>query len=141
MTEIRRAKREDVPRCAKVLNDWIDSTEWMPRLHSVDEIEAMIDGAFDKREIWVAGDPVDAYLSFDPETQKVGGLYCQRTGQGVGKALLDQVRAGRDYVWLTADEPNDQAQKFYAREGFVEVSRYMPEPPEMVRHVELEWRA
>lgn len=140
MTEIRRAERRDVPGCAKVLNDWIDATEWMPRLHAPEAIEAMIDAAFDLREIWVAGDPVEAYVSFDVETAKVGGLYCARTGQGLGKTLLDKVRERRDYVWLTADEPNKKAQKFYAREGFVEVDRYMPEPPEMVRLVKLEWR-
>ena len=138
---VRPAERRDVPGCAQVVNDWIDATCWMPRAHSRAEIEGFIDEAFDLREIWVCGDPVEAYLAFDRDSAKIGALYCARTGAGLGKALLDRVRQGRDFVWLSTHEPNLLAQAFYRREGFTEVGRYDPEPPETVREVKMEWRA
>ena len=72
------------------------------------------------------GAPVQAYLSFNPENDQVVALYSRVQGQGLGRTLLDRVREGRDHVWLTTHEPNLAAQRFYHREGFVEVSRHDP---------------
>ena len=136
----RRAVAEDMPACAAVINAWIDATDWMPRVFPAGEIEMMFHKGFPIREFWVLGDPVYAYASFNPETQQLVALYAGRTGEGAGKALMDAVKAGRDWLWLTTYEPNLAAQRFYAREGFVEVSRHDPEPPETVREIRLEWR-
>lgn len=102
---------------------------------------ALILEAFPAREIWVSGDPVDCYMSIDPKAQKIGALYCLRTGQGVGKRLLDQAKAGRDFLWLTTHEPNLAAQKFYRREGFVATGTGPPTPPETLAVIRMEWRA
>ena len=139
--EVRRAQESDVPKIAKIVNTWIDQTDWFPRVYPAQEIQKMVQENFSKRVIWVSGEPVSGYLSFDPETSKVIGLYCDESGKGGGKALLDQAREGRDRVWLTVHEPNTRAQKFYQREGFEEVSRYDPEPPETVREIRMEWQA
>ncbi|QBY00903.1 GNAT family N-acetyltransferase [Rhodophyticola sp. CCM32] len=138
---IRRAGLADIPACAAVANWWIDDTEWLPRDHPADVVEDMIREALPIREIWVAGDPIEAYLSFDPVGFRVGALFCRHGGRGVGKALMDRVKQGQKYLWLTTHEPNLRAQKFYIREGFTEVERFMPEPPETVREVKMEWRA
>ncbi|MBF9049588.1 GNAT family N-acetyltransferase [Roseobacter sp. HKCCD9010] len=138
---IRRAEIGDVPACAAVANWWIDDTDWLPRDYPPEAIEGMIRDALPTREIWVAGDPVEAYLSYDPEKKRVGALFCRHGGRGVGKALMDRVKEGQDYLWLTTHEPNLRAQKFYIREGFTEVERFIPEPPETVREVKMEWRA
>ena len=138
---IYRAGLKEVPGCAGVVNDWIDATPWKPRVFSRDAIEGMIREALPVRQIFVVGDPVEAYLSFDPETSKIGALFCSRTGAGVGKALLDHVRQGRDFVWLTSDEPNLKAQAFYRREGFVDCGFIDPEPPETLRELRMEWHA
>lgn len=138
-TEIRRAGPEDIPACAAVVNDWIDATPWKPRAFPRDEIERMIHDALPVREIYVIGEPIEAYMSFDPVNAKIGALYCRRTGAGVGKALLDHVRQGRDFVWLTSDEPNLRAQAFYRREGFTECGFIDPEPPETLRELRMEW--
>lgn len=137
---IRRAGQEDIPGCADVVNDWIDATAWKPRTFPREEIERMILEALPVREIYVVGDPIEAYLSFDPVGAKVGALYCRNPGTGVGKALLDHVRTGRDYVWLTSDEPNVRAQAFYRREGFTDAGFVGPFPPEPLRELKMEWR-
>ncbi|MGR3502655.1 GNAT family N-acetyltransferase [Pseudaestuariivita sp.] len=135
----RRGEREDMAACAAVVNGWIDATEWMPRVYDAATIEGFFRDGFDKREFWVLGDPIFAYASFNPETAQLVALYSARTGEGAGKALMEAVKNGRDWLWLTTHEPNLRAQKFYAREGFVEVSRHDPELPEVVREVRLEW--
>jgi ribosomal protein S18 acetylase RimI-like enzyme len=139
MTKVRRATPEDVPAMAAVLNGWIDGTDWFPRVFAPEELEGFIRDAVPLREVWVAGDPVCAYLSCNAEAGQVVALYSSVTGQGVGKALMDKVKEGREALWLTTHVPNVAAQRFYRREGFHEVSRHMPEPSETVEEMRMEW--
>lgn len=138
--QIRRAEPQDVPACARVITTWIAQTDWMPEDLPQSKLEELIREAFPNREIWVCGDPVDCYMSVDPTEQKIGALYCLRTGQGLGKLLLDQAKKGRDYLWLTTHVPNHSAQRFYLREGFVETGTEPPTPPDTVPVVRMEWR-
>ncbi|MBO9478229.1 GNAT family N-acetyltransferase [Shimia sp. R11_0] len=138
--DIRRAQVADAPAMARIVSDWEAATDWMPSIYGPEEIADMIREAMPAREMWVVGDPIEGYLSFDPKVNRVGGLYCRKSGQGLGKALMDKAKEGRDFVWLTTHEPNLSAQKFYKREGFVEVSRNDAEPPETVREVRMEWQ-
>lgn len=126
---------------AKIVCDWEAETEWMVSPYGPKEIAGFITEAMPARDIWVVGEPVEGYLSFDPKVSRVGGLYCRRTGLGLGKALMDKAKEGRDFVWLTTHEPNEAAQRFYKREGFSEVGRHEAEPPNTVREVRMEWRA
>jgi len=139
MTEVRRATPDDIPAMAAVLNGWIDGTDWFPRIFTPEELEGFIRDGLPVREIWVAGDPVCAYLSYNPDTGQVAALYSSVTGQGVGKALMDKVKEGRSALWLTTHVPNVAAQRFYVREGYREVSRHMPDPPETVEEIRMEW--
>ncbi len=139
--EIRRAVPEDAAACARVISTWIAQTEWMPEDLPESELEHLIREAFPARDIWVSGDPVDCYMSVDPRENKVGALYCLRTGEGMGKRFLDKAKDGRDYLWLTTHVPNRAAQRFYRREGFVETGREPPTPPDTVPVIRMEWRA
>ncbi len=136
----RRARPGDVPAISGVINGWIDATGWMPRVHAHETIEGVIRDAFDRREIWVVGEPVEGYVSVDPETGRIGALYCRRTGAGLGKALLDAAKDGRERLMLHTHDPNHAARRFYAREGFVETGTHVPEPPETVTEIVMEWR-
>jgi putative acetyltransferase len=120
---LRRATPADAAACADIVNDWIDGTPWMPRVHARAVIAQMIADGLPLREIFVAGDPVDGYLSFNPEASHVVALYTARPGFGIGKALMDRVKEGRDYLMLWTHEPNKAAQRFYVREGFAVVDR------------------
>lgn len=139
--DLRRATLEDVPACARVISTWIARTDWMPEELTQDQLAALIREAFADREIWVIGDPVDCYMSVNPKESKVGALYCLRTGEGLGKHLLDKAKEGREFLWLTTHEPNKAAQRFYRREGFVETGTEAPVPPETLPIIRMEWRA
>ncbi len=139
--QIRRATLEDVPVCARIVYDWARQTDWMSDELPRDQLAAMIQEAFDAREIWVAGDPVDCYMSVDPNEQKIGALYCSRTGQGLGKRFLDKAKQGRGFLWLTTHRPNRAAQRFYRREGFEVTAEEPPVPPDTVPVYRMEWRA
>ncbi|MES0861526.1 GNAT family N-acetyltransferase [Ruegeria sp. SCPT10] len=139
--QIRRARPADVEACARVVHDWVSQTEWMPEELSVDQLAGMIGEAFDAREIWVAGEPVDCYMSIDPKEQKISALYCSRTGQGIGKHFVDKAKEGRDFLWLTTHTLNTAAQRFYRREGFEVTAEEPPVPPDTVPVFRMEWRA
>ncbi len=139
--DIRRASLEDVGDCARIIATWAAQTDWIPEELPEEKLADLIREAFPNRDIWVAGDPIDCYMSVDPVEQKVGALYCLCTGQGIGKQLLDKAKEGRDHLWLTTHVPNVDAQRFYRREGFVETGREPPVPPDTVPVIRMEWRA
>lgn len=136
---IRRAATGDAPACAAIVARWLASIDWMPDPPSRGTLEAMMREAFPVREAWVAGEPVADYLSLDAGASHVRGFYVARPGGGVGRALLDHVKAGRDRLTLNTHTPNRAAQRFYAREGFVVVARDLPgdDGPTELR---MEWR-
>lgn len=136
---IRLADAEDVPTVSRIVNDWIDRTDWMPRVVSADEITGLIAAALPDREIFLIGDPVEGYLSLDPATGMIGALYLDRPGRGLGKALLDRAKAGRDYLQLWTHEPNVAAHRFYHREGFEIVERN-PAGDDGLPELRMEWR-
>lgn len=136
----RRAGPEDSPAPARVINDWIDATPWMPRLHAPEEVEGILRAVYDAREIRGAGDPVEACLSFDPQRGQVGALCCRRTGAGVGTVLADRIRPGRSRLGLRTQVPNAGARRFHAHEGFTEGRQADPEPFGTVHEIEREWR-
>ena len=136
---IRRAGPEDAAACARIVHTWVTGTEWMPKLHSVEDLTAMIAEALPEREIWLAGDPPEGYLSLNPVTGHIGALYTSRQGAGLGKALLDRAKEGRDRLRLFTHEPNDAAHRFYGREGFEAIGRN-PEGGDGLPEIIMEWR-
>lgn len=116
--QIRRAALADAADCARVVHGWVSSTPWMPTRFTEAELTEMIAEAIPVREIYVIGEPVAAYLSFHPETALIAGLYVAQRGEGLGKALVDHVKSGRDHLQLWTHEPNTRAHAFYVREGF-----------------------
>lgn len=136
--EIRLAETKDAPACADIVNDWIDATDWLPRLHTRASIEEMIAAGIPIREFWVAGDPVVGYLSFNTEASQIMGLDTARPGGGVGKALMNRVKEGRSWLQLWSHAANTRAHRFYRREGFFEVGR-KNEGTDGIPEIRMEW--
>lgn len=124
--QVREATVADLPGCAAVANAWIDATPWLPRVQSHDEIAAMFEpGLLERRRVFVARDGGDVlgYLSL-AEDGFVAALYLapDARGRGIGKQLMDCAKAHHpEGLELTVFEPNVDARRFYAREGFVPV--------------------
>jgi hypothetical protein len=53
---LRLAKPSDALACSEIVNNWIDNTDWMPRIHPPKLITEMIENGIPKREFWVIGE-------------------------------------------------------------------------------------
>lgn len=135
---IRRGEASDAPSCAAIVNAWIDTTDWIPRVHSKDAIEDMLRTGIPAREFWVASDPIAGYLSFNRDISQVMGLYSAVPGSGVGRALMDHVKEGRDWIQLWSHAANTAAHRFYRREGFIEVEQN-PKGADGIPEIRMEW--
>ncbi len=137
---IRRGDMGDAQICADILNAWIDDRDWMPRVHTPEDVRAFYrDFVFVQREVWVAGDPIAGFIGLDTENGVVTTLYAADPGHGVGKALLDHAKQGRDRLELWTFQANDGARRFYRREGFQEVEMTDGDNEENLPDVLLRW--
>ena len=139
MSDIRPGTREDAAPCAAILNDWIDRTEWMPRLHSKEDVARHYrDFVFVEREVHVLGTPPKAFIGLD-KGGYVTTLYCAEPGQGRGKALLDHAKTLRPSLRLWTFIANESARRFYIREGFTEIDRTDGDNEENLPDICYEW--
>ena len=134
----RRGSKHDAAICAEILNKWVETTTWMPRLYSENELLKMIEEAIPFRELWVIGNPASAYVSFNKDLLQVVALYSDKPGKGYGKILLDKVKEGREYIHLWSHSANVSAQRFYQREGFKEVA-YKENGDDGIPEIQFEW--
>ena len=95
---------------------------WLPVLHSTAEDSRwMVDNVLGRHQVWVA-DTADGPVGFGAvHGDLLGHLYVDPNwqGRGVGSALLDAARAGRDRLELWVFQRNERARAFYQRHGFV----------------------
>jgi len=136
---LRRASADDAPACARIVDDWVAATAWMPDGPGHAKLEALMREGFPKREAWVAGNPVQGYVSMKAGADHIFGLYARVPGRGVGRLLLDHVKRDRDRLQLRSHAPNAAAHRFYAREGFHVIERDLP-GDDGVPEILLEWR-
>ena len=136
----RRGSIDEASRCALILNKWVGTTTWMPRLYSENELLKMIEEAIPFRELWVIGNPASAYVSFNKDLLQVVALYSDKPGKGYGKILLDKVKEGREYIQLWSHSANVPAQRFYHREGFKEAA-YKENGDDGIPEIQFEWHS
>ena len=120
---IRRATIHDAMACASIVDEWVEKTAEMPCLYDRDQLFSMIKNAIPAREMWVIGEPIEGYISYNPDLFQISALYVKFTGEGLGKILLDKVKHQRKYLQLWSHYFNTSAHKFYIREGFEATDR------------------
>ncbi|MEQ8482419.1 MAG: GNAT family N-acetyltransferase [Hoeflea sp.] len=109
-------------------------------MHSREDVLAFYrDFVFKRRQVWVAGDPVLGFMALDPDSDMVTALYVATPGMGMGRALLNHAKTGRDSLSLWTFVANEGARRFYAREGFLEVRRTEGDNEEGLPDVLLQW--
>jgi GNAT superfamily N-acetyltransferase len=118
--EVRRAKPEELGACADLYVRVLRETfTWLPpERHRRDDFLR----AAQEEEIYVAVEAgrILGVAGFYRPQNFLHSLYVDARGRGVGKALLDHVRALADGpLSLKVQSPNRRAQAFYRREGFL----------------------
>jgi ribosomal protein S18 acetylase RimI-like enzyme len=146
-TEIsmRSARSQDMAVCAGILNDWIDATDWMPRVHSREAVVGHYETEVATRRqtiVAVDGARVRGFITMTREGF-ITALYVEEASrnQGIGALLLQ--RAKRELtpqINLYTFEANTGARDFYARHGFSEINRTTGDNEEELPDVLLEWR-
>ena len=134
----RKGSIDDAVRCAEILNKWVETIIWLPRLYSKNELLKMIEEAIPFRELWVIGNPTTAYVSFNKHLSQVVALYSDKPGKGYGKVLLDKVKEGRKYIQLWSHNANEPAHRFYQREGF-KAAAYKEKGDDGIPEIQFEW--
>ena len=134
----RKGLIDDADRCADIVNNWIKTTKWIPRLYSKRELLKMIEEAIPYREFWVIGNPVSAYVSFHKDLSQIVALYSYVPGKGYGKILLDKVKEGREYIQLWSHTANESAHRFYHREGFRKAA-YKEKGDDGIPEIKFKW--
>ena len=137
---LRPAIPADAARLAAILSDWIDETDWMPRLHTREEDAGFVAGLIDRMPVMTADAPGPVgFLARDGEDIVALYLAPEARGRGIGKALLDAAKGESARLALWTFVANEGARAFYAREGFVEDRRTGGENDEKLPDVRLVW--
>jgi GNAT superfamily N-acetyltransferase len=122
--KISPALPEEAEALAAILRGWIMETDWLPKLHTPEEDRGFLAHLIESGPVLVARGPQPlGFLA--RQGGDVSCLYLARDarGQGVGKALLDAVKAVEPEISLWTFQANTGARRFYAREGFVEIEK------------------
>ena len=141
----RPARIEDMRACAAIVNRWIDDTPWMPRIHDYGDVQRRYqETVFAERDLNIAEyeGAVAAFIALS-EDRYVTALYAERRmcGKGCGKALLDLAKEKHpNGLKLWTFEANEDARRFYSREGFSEIRRTNGDNEEGLPDILLEWR-
>ena len=90
---LRRATIDDASACALIVDDWIEKTVEKPRLFFKHKLTEMIRNAIPLREVWVIGQPINGYISYNPDLLQISALYVNKRGEGIGKILLDRIKS------------------------------------------------
>lgn len=143
---IQKASAKDLPTCARIINNWIDETLWMPRLFSHQEIEEFFKKVVEEgRNIWVAiiDRDIAGYLALDEEAM-IRALYLapEYRNLGVGRQFLNHAKIlFPNGLELGVFEANTKARKFYKREGFIEdIAGRIEKTDEGIPELLLRWR-
>ncbi len=127
--KIRSARRQEMTRCGEILNEWIDETPWMPRVHShEDVVRYHTDFVYENRNVLVAENSDKEIKGFAATSSDafVTGFYLARDirKKGLGRRLVDHIKHEHPSgLSLWTFVANTKAQRFYVREGFSEKRR------------------
>ena len=112
----------DAGAVGRILSKFADTTDWIPRLHSRAQDISFAGSLIDPG--WGHKCEKDAILGFiGQDNEEICALYVARImrGKGIGKAFLEEAKQDKQRLELWKFQFNQQAKKFYMREGFKKV--------------------
>lgn len=125
MIRLRPARPVDAGAVGMILSEFVDTTPWMPRIHSRAQDLAHAADMIDLGWVTLA-EKTDQVVGFAArDDAKLHALYVARAarGRGIGSNLLRQAQAAAPELTLWTFQTNTGAQRFYLRHGFREVLR------------------
>jgi GNAT superfamily N-acetyltransferase len=143
---LRPARSTDAGCVGAILSQFIDTTLWMPRLHSRAQDVAFAGRMIDKGWVTVAEAGADGvvcgFLALDGSDIEALFVQAEVRSSGIGSALLERAKTHSDRLGLWTFEANDGARRFYARHGFREAARGDGSGNEEgLPDIRLEWRS
>jgi GNAT superfamily N-acetyltransferase len=115
----------DAGAVGAILSEFVDTTPWMPRVHTRAEDLAHAARMIDFGWVTVAeqGDQIVGFLARNGV--ELNALYVARTARndGVGSAFVARAQAVIEHLDVWTFQANAGAQRFYLRHGFTEMSR------------------
>ena len=119
------ARPTDAPAIGAILSDWIDETDWMPRIHKREDELAFAADLIARGWVTVARRRGDVIGFLARDGAEIAALYVARSarGQGVGTALLARAKRRSPRLALWSFQFNHAARAFYEAQGFREVTR------------------
>lgn len=139
---IRPGRAFDARDCARIVNAWVDDTPWFTRTRSEAEVAQRYAHRFaGERTVLIAevSREVAGFLALDEATAEVTSFYVDQRGRGIGAALMNAAKQGRDRLMLWTFAANAGARRFYLREGFVETGRSEGDNDEGLPDVQYTW--
>lgn len=125
MTLLRTAREMDAGAVGGILSEFIDTTPWMPRIHTRAEDVAHAARMINRGWVSLAdqGGTVVGFMARNGDDIDALYVKADARGQGVGAALLNHAKEMSPRLELWTFQANDGAQRFYLRHGFVEERR------------------
>jgi len=123
--KLRRARDMDAGTVGAILSEFVDTTAWMPRIHSRAQDIAHAARMIDLGRVHVAEQEgaIVGFYALNGEDMDALYVAAANRGQGVGAALLRHAQDAVDRLALWTFQANSGAQRFYLRQGFAEVQR------------------
>lgn len=137
--EVRKATARDAHDLAAILSDWIDATPWMPRLHTLAQDRAFVASLIESGQVHVVGQN-EGFSHVDGDTVTALYVSALSRSRGLGRALLENAKSGRQKLTLMTFAANEPARRFYRREAFVETGGTDGRNDEGLPDIELQWK-
>ncbi|MDX8349906.1 GNAT family N-acetyltransferase [Cognatiyoonia sp. IB215446] len=117
---LRAAMKADIAPIARIMGDWRAETPYIPDLHSREEDVAFIRGVVASQDVLVAekADDVLGFIARDDREISQLFLTSSARGQGIGSALLSNMKERVAHLTLWCFQANLGARRFYQRHGF-----------------------
>ena len=122
---LRSAEQADAPEIAQILSDWIDETNWMPRIHTRQQDQCFGQFLITKTKVTVARGHQEVLGFAAMHGTELQALYLKRSmrGQGLGARFLRHLKERNASLSLWCFQSNRPARHFYRSNGFQEIGR------------------
>lgn len=123
---IRPARRRDAAAVGGILSEFIDTTDWMPRLYTHAEERRFAQMMIARGWVMVAVPQDRAVAGFMArDGSYIHALYVAQPwrSHGIGRELVAHAQAQAPHLELRVFQHNLGAQRFYARQGFQAVEQ------------------